>query len=552
MKHVWLSLFLWILIAQAAVAQSPIDFNLLVNRTHTERVFLLNDYYERGIATYDSIAIAQQIEQLNELAALYNDPALSLEAEVVRAHYLCFAKNLDKHYVVDELNQLIQPGEKKEVVWFQVRIHSLLGHYYFDRMDQYEYALVHLTKAANLMNGLPFEDYPFKYLCNAHVASILFRFEDYDGAIAYFRKSISPETHDSFSKRNVTSYNSIGLIYRKFNQLDSADLYFRKTLEVSKSYNNPWWEGIASGNLGENHYLRGEFEEAIPLLNLDLERAVESSDFGLASNALIVLGNIALKQNETKKASALLNKARSFAYRTEDWKRLATLYPGMAKLAGQEGNARLVALYTDSTLIVNDSLGRVRSSLLTTRAQQKLEREKHQDELTIIGFEREREIWQRNAILILLILVMILSAFGLFRLWNKFQGKNKELVEAEKKLLVFTKQLAEKHTLVNAEAGEALVQLQGSTLLTDADWDSFKVLFETVHNGFFKRLEEAYAGLSPSDIRFIALTKLNLSAKEMAGVLGVGNDTIRQYRRRLRKRLSLSVDDDLEELIAKI
>ena len=88
-----------------------------------------------------------------------------------------------------------------------------------------------------------------------------------------------------------------------------------------------------------------------------------------------------------------------------------------------------------------------------------------------------------------------------------------------------------------------------STILTDDEWEYFRQLFEKVHAGYLQRLKEKFPGLTPAETRFMALSKLNLSSKEMAGTLGVGTDAIRQYRSRLRKKLNLTEEDNLQELI---
>ncbi len=97
-----------------------------------------------------------------------------------------------------------------------------------------------------------------------------------------------------------------------------------------------------------------------------------------------------------------------------------------------------------------------------------------------------------------------------------------------------------------------LEKLQQSILLTEENWDEFKALFEKVHKGFFTRLKEKLPGLSPADVRFIALSKLNYSNKEMATMLGVGAGAIRQHRSRLRRKLNISEDASIEEIASSI
>lgn len=50
----------------------------------------------------------------------------------------------------------------------------------------------------------------------------------------------------------------------------------------------------------------------------------------------------------------------------------------------------------------------------------------------------------------------------------------------------------------------------------------------------------------------MALAKLQLTNKEMSGILGVSPDSIRMMRHRLRKKLNLDEDGSLEEMINSI
>jgi len=78
------------------------------------------------------------------------------------------------------------------------------------------------------------------------------------------------------------------------------------------------------------------------------------------------------------------------------------------------------------------------------------------------------------------------------------------------------------------------------------------VLFEQVHKGFFIRLKEKLPNLTQAETRLICLTKLQLDTKQMAGILGVSNSTIKQSRYRLRKKLGLSEEDNISDISESI
>ncbi len=100
---------------------------------------------------------------------------------------------------------------------------------------------------------------------------------------------------------------------------------------------------------------------------------------------------------------------------------------------------------------------------------------------------------------------------------------------------------------------EASIQkLRGATLLTDEQWADFRNSFEEAHPGFLSRLRVKMPDLTPAEVRFVVLSKLQMDAKDMAAMLGVGPAAIRKYRFRLRAKLNLPADSPIEELVAVI
>lgn len=551
--------FLVMLGSQFLLAQNPIDFSTLVNRTHAERTYLLNDYYQSGINDFDSLEVVSHALEVERLAALHHDDDLKYEADVIRCHYLANSPTVGEQQFIKECKRLVKLGEADGVVWPQVRAHSLLGHYYLNRMREYALGLFHLTKAARLMDGLDAHDYPLKYLCNYHVALWQYKFDDTNEALLSFKSAINPDPDDPFNEYNLGTLTAIGIIYRNMDQLDSADHYFKRTLELSLRLKNEAWEGISKGNLGENCYLRGEFDEAIDLLGWDAEVGVKHSDWALASNAYNLMGNIALKRDQVKTAREYLEKALDCVKRSNDYSRFAYVYPSLAKLAGKEGNTDLAAAYIDTTIMVNDSLKRMKSQLLSTRAQQQVEMEQIEVKTTKLESEKKRQVLIRNSVIGALVLLGIVLGllFNRHRLKQQMQRERlmeeKRMAETQLKLAkTELKEFVSSMQVRNMEAATVRAELQQSSILTEEDWQNFKKLFEKVFPGFFGRLNEKVPGLSPAETRFVALGKLELTPNEMAAMLGVGDNAIRQYRIRLRKKMDFDSKEELEAIIRSI
>lgn len=193
------------------------------------------------------------------------------------------------------------------------------------------------------------------------------------------------------------------------------------------------------------------------------------------------------------------------------------------------------------------------------RAAEKAEYVQHKLELSKVAQEKQRQFLVRNMLIIVIGLVTLIGLLFI----NRQRLRHKKLVaelDAVTNKLIHIRHSAPENKIENAQDKddeseidhEAISKLENSSLLTNEQWDDFRKLFDKVHKGFLNNLKRKIPDLTPADIRFIALTKLKLSPKEMASMLGVSPATIRIYRFRLRKKLGLDKEEDIEDLINKI
>jgi DNA-binding CsgD family transcriptional regulator len=83
----------------------------------------------------------------------------------------------------------------------------------------------------------------------------------------------------------------------------------------------------------------------------------------------------------------------------------------------------------------------------------------------------------------------------------------------------------------------------------DADWEHFQFHFDRVHGDFSNRFKAAFPALSPQDIKLSAYLRMNLSSKEIAQLLNISLRGVEISRYRLRKKLSLDRNRNLQEFI---
>ena len=78
------------------------------------------------------------------------------------------------------------------------------------------------------------------------------------------------------------------------------------------------------------------------------------------------------------------------------------------------------------------------------------------------------------------------------------------------------------------------------------------MLFEKTLPGFFARLRMQANDITLAEQRMAALTRLHLTTKQMAAVLGISPNSVIKAKQRLRQRFNLQTDFHVEAFIDKL
>ena len=87
---------------------------------------------------------------------------------------------------------------------------------------------------------------------------------------------------------------------------------------------------------------------------------------------------------------------------------------------------------------------------------------------------------------------------------------------------------------------------------TEEGWRMFEQQFDNVHRDFMRTLAERYPSLTPMELKVCALTKMDLSTKEIAKLLFVSIRNVQNHRYRLRKKLKLDPEANLVSFLTGI
>ena len=539
------------------------------------------------LAKLDSPTFYKEIAKLRTAAAKTdNYTRLNLERAILSV-------KTDEGY---ELETAVLNGEKMIKEAMKVNAPEIaavqymtLGFYYELKKQNLGKAFENYLKAYTLLEKIPEEKLPPRQYALYVVSQAYYRYSDFANAL-----KLSLRADKTFRlKTFVYVFNTdlIGMCYLKTAQYDSARVYFQRVFNNAHLMQSEVaWKGIALGNIGLTYFLQNNFNKAtgylLQAVSLTNQAEVFDNTVGFASN----LSAIYQKQNLTAEAKKYLDICLTAAHRIGDNENYFTAYTAAASYYRYVKDAALYIAYSDSANIFNDKLAAQKDLNIKYKIEMAVQNEQVKEREKSFAVEKQRQLLLRNAIIGFVVLLMIISLL----LYNRAQIKNKsrqqqlmaqkqlaenELQASIQQLNAFTQSIREKNEFiekasreierVNAELNVAknerqglaaqpetdnhsLQLLQNSVLLTDEDWRNFTHLFEKVHEGFFQRLKQKLPGLSPAETRFAALTKLQLSNKEMASMLGVGTEAIRQIRSRLKRKLHSEAEERIEELVEKI
>lgn len=102
------------------------------------------------------------------------------------------------------------------------------------------------------------------------------------------------------------------------------------------------------------------------------------------------------------------------------------------------------------------------------------------------------------------------------------------------------------------ELRRQLLDTLNSHTIANSTRDSFLTTFSEVNPEFYSRLGEAYPDLSEAEKRLSALISLGLDNKHIARLLNVRQESVKQARWRLRSKMNLTKEQNLDDIIRSI
>ena len=535
---------------------------------------IINDLF----FNFDSVKAITNLKYFEDYALKKSDPEIMANALIYKTYYIIRIFKLDENF--DALTAEILQTIKKA---YPLKDDNLIAWLYFLyaeinlRKDRVEESLFFNLKATEIFEKLPYEAFPEKSNIYHSITRALFFGRDYEQAILYGlkcedalkveRKMISP-TRIYNCDYMIVSYLSL----KKTKKAEHYIGELRKVIDSFKfgTYNsNEIWRGVYFSYYGQLELQKGNHATALDYFYKALDLVEANNDTSNIISVKTNIGKVLYEQNFGAKAlNEWLEVLKiSEQYVTENPQSRTQLVNILRLLADYYhviGNNDEAYRFNVAYNRHSDMLEEQVQNASVKVAKIKLRNEFLYNELERYSSDLKTEKTLRLVILLISVLIIVSILYVLFttRKQNQLKNEMKEiehsivkenLLNAEKKVQDFKKLVTAKNNLISELSATlpdelsktAKDKLRKYTILTDEDWNEFRLDFSKTHPMFFSILKNYSSDFTPAMLRLSALIFLELSNEEIANSLGIDKASVSRSIRRLRTVLKLNADEDL-------
>lgn len=360
----------------------------------------------------------------------------------------------------------------------------------------------------------------------------------YEESIPLFLEAIAYNKANNYNNDLAGAYDNIGSAYYNLDSIAVAKSYYEKSLAISKNYGETSLIGLNYRHLGEVY-----MKENKPKIALDYY----------------------------KKALKISEETGTSKKKITDYLRLSQAYSALGQFENAYKNH--VDYHKLHDEILNEENIERMNQLEISYQTEKKEKELAIQKTEIEVLKQKEEVSKnRQRLLGIGSLSFLLFAGALFyglrqkmkrnklereKLDTSLQFKEKELTthalhlaHKNEVLLDLKSQLKElKSDSSNSRSYQNVINTINLDINNDNNWEQFRTYFEDVHKDFNSKVMRNYPEVSANDLRLMSLLKMNLSSKEIANILNISTEGVKKARYRLRKKLNLTTEDSLQELV---
>ncbi|GGG03960.1 hypothetical protein GCM10011344_00360 [Dokdonia pacifica] len=417
--------------------------------------------------------------------------------------------------------------------------------------------------------------------------------KDYRKSIPFYQKSIAIKTRLGNQTYEIaSSYNMMGVSYKGIKKRDSALWCYNKAIALFTSIDKEEDIYRAKNNIANLYRIDKKYEEALEIYFESNAYYKKKGSVISTANNLYNISTVYkdLKQYETAMkyadSSLSISKAEGLKGRiSKVYLRKSFLYAKLENYKEAYNYYRLFNRTSDSLFNI-ENIKKIQELELTHEfEQEKLGLELEKKEIKALA---KAETFKKRLYLLLFVLALLTAGVIWFLVRKIYKGRaliiseklekeevQKELLnqkikakEGEIKSLIadnsmrlsFKEELLQqlKSKATGTDLGtlkqslDSLIKDLQSQINTESKFSLLQSKVDEANEGFDAKLRRLYPELTKTEREICSLLRLNLSIKEMMTIRGASLDAIKSVRYRIRKKLSLSPKEELEQFIQNL
>jgi tetratricopeptide (TPR) repeat protein len=406
-------------------------------------------------------------------------------------------------------------------------------------------------------------------------------------ALDYYNQSLKIVKAENDEYRLIIRYKNLADAYTELKDYDNAELFLNDAMKLAQKSGDKSFLASCYMQSGKLQELRGEPEIAIAYYNKSYALSNQIGARAEQADALIEIANLELNRGkpnaaieQAKRAESLAEQAGILKSKMEANLCLSIAYEKMGNTGEALRSLRKVLIYRDS--IYSADKYRTIEEIEAGFVQRELK--KQNSALSQNSILKDQAIRTRNIIMLLLLVCLILSGALIWLIYKRqrevkletsriqqlrekqIEKLNEDITTKERELTSKTIFINQKNQLLEKLIGELEelkeTEVSGSSIhhlqvklkqeLSPNAWKEFEVQFNEVHPGFQNRLIGNYPGLTPAERRLCSFIRLDMNTREVSSLTGQSIKSIEVARTRIRKKLQVPHEHNLNNFIALI
>ncbi len=368
------------------------------------------------------------------------------------------------------------------------------------------------------------------------------------------------------------THTEIGYAYLGLDNIEKGIEHFKKSLEISINSGRKGFEAICYHNLGLANRKKGNLDLAEQFLKKSIDLGKTTANNSVSS--LNELGSLSLEKNEPLESIKHHTEAIQLADSIKSLVELKDGYKGRSLAYDLNGQYQKALEDKKQFIILNDSIFNSTKSQQIEELRTIYETEKKEQQIALLEQEAKVSKLQKYLLGGGLGLSVLVFGFGFYGVRQKLKRNKAEKAKLDAELDFKKKELTT-HALHLAKKNEVLESIKQKAealkkeesvktgyqnlirtidfdLQDDNNWKNFSRYFEEVHKDFNSNVKARFPEVTPNELRLLALLKMNLSSKEIANILNISHEGIKKARYRLRKKLNIQTEDSLQDLVLSL